>query len=346
MTEQELRNRIMGSVGDDHYLDEDEDKSLMQAATAAGMDYETASTIIDAVCRETGSAREKPLLEELKRMVMQRTQADKFLDLGEEAECLRLCDPAPGYSAGLDSQKARQALEAYCAARGIRLERLERATQPAQGGLSGLVKGGLAIALLLLVGFALVRASGTPSSDASHAPQSSASTAPIATSTTVVREPIAPENVADPNGLHKDPEARAATATSTEPPPNLISPERASILNRILDDAEGRAAQGIWTEPPDGSVLYFLNSFWTTVLPSDRAASNYASIGAKLHAVCDRGVKFYCERAISEGMTNASAGRRAEAVKRWRSRAELLAAACREPELVANCAHPGFTEGY
>ena len=95
-------------------------------------------------------------------MLEQRTKEDKYLDEGEEAECLAICNPSSGKQKGLDEMKAQQFVASFCDARGYGRGKTDKARQAAAAasgsGSNKLLLGGVVAALLAAVAFFALRA--------------------------------------------------------------------------------------------------------------------------------------------------------------------------------------------
>ena len=310
MTEDQFIEMVHGSVDDDFYLDEDEDKGLLQHATANGISAQRAHMLIDRVCDEIGGAREKALLEELRRMLEQRTKEDKYLDEGEEAECLAICNPATGKQKGLDEGKAQQFVASFCEARGYGRGRTDRARQAtAASTTSG---GGRKVA----IGLGLVLVAGAAAAFAFRGGQS---TVPVPAPSADIAV-----HVAEPSGVVAPP-----PVPPPPPPPPPRSPldgARRAILEKHLADAEYALQRKAFTTPADGSVIYFVSKFYAEVHGSEKQASDFSILDKRRTAICRGAVDYYCSRYQEQPID-----------PKWKERATVMAGTCQEPELLSPC---------
>lgn len=294
MNAQEFERMVHGSVFDDGYLDSSEDENLMQAATAGGMDAGVANAIIEKVLAATQSAREKALLERLRQLLDEKTRDDKFLDAGEERDCLQLCEPTPGKRKGLDDAKCIEFMDRYCQARGIKRASAQKSGSSG-GGKAGLALLALAAVLVLGVG---VLGVGWLAMRGEHGAAVPA----------------------------KTPGLQTASAGTDRPVPTApMAPDRRAAFDRMLGDAEDALTKRAFTTPADGSVLFFVTTYYSELRESDRETVDFAQIDERRLSVCRQAVAYYCEKAshdTSEG-------------SKWRERGRVMAGACREPELLA-----------
>lgn len=323
MTESEFIEMIHGSVDDDWYLDEAEDKNLLQHATANGMQAQRAHALVDRVCDEVGAAREKTLLEELRRMLEQRTRDDKFLDEGEEAECLALCEPAAGKQKGLDESKAQSFVASFCETRGYGRGKLKR-QQAASAGTGGRQNVGMlvgvgAAAVLALAGYGIYRVS---------APSIVVERVVAATPSANIREP------ADAAALSADIVANIAQpppptqpAEPVQPPPlSKMASERRQRFESLLIDGDDALLKKKLTTPADGSVLFFISSYSAEIRASDRNTTDFKDLEKHRSQLCKGAVDYYCTRYEDEHHD-----------RKWKERATVMAGTCQDSEILSPC---------
>jgi hypothetical protein len=117
---------IEASIGDDLYLDRDEEKKIREDAARRGIAYNDVERILRRELdkpRKQGksSVSEQVLTDELDLLLHQFTDNDKYLDAKEERDALdKVLIPASGKLKGLDPQVANEYVDNFCKSRGVR----------------------------------------------------------------------------------------------------------------------------------------------------------------------------------------------------------------------------------
>ena len=119
--EEDLVRVIEGSIGDDYYLDRDEEKGIKEEATANGMRMGEIERILLRELNKSGSACERLLLDELEQLLHQYTDQDRYLDGKEERDALdKVLIAAEGKRKGLDPRVATEFVDEFCRAHGVK----------------------------------------------------------------------------------------------------------------------------------------------------------------------------------------------------------------------------------
>jgi len=142
--QQWLENRIDAAVGDDYYLDRDEEKGIKEEGAAKGITVKDIEIVLRTELDKQGAVSERILLDELDRLLRQFTDNDKKLDNKEERDALdKVLRAAPGKKKGLDPRAAEVYVSSFCKVNGVvRTTDRNRFAMPVA----------LAIAVLVLVG--------------------------------------------------------------------------------------------------------------------------------------------------------------------------------------------------
>jgi hypothetical protein len=121
-TDQEwLENRVYAAIGDDFYLDRDEEKRIKEEGSAKGVSVKDIELVLRMELDKYGAASERLLLVELDRLLHQFTDNDKELDSKEERDTLdKVSTPAPGKKMGLDPRIAEEYVSSFCKVNGVR----------------------------------------------------------------------------------------------------------------------------------------------------------------------------------------------------------------------------------
>lgn len=115
-----LENRIFAAVGDDFYLDRDEEKRIKEEGSARGIPVKDIELVIRAELDRHGAISERILLDELDRLLHQFTDNDRKLDGKEERDALdKVLPAAPGKKKGLDPRVAENYVHSFCKVNGI-----------------------------------------------------------------------------------------------------------------------------------------------------------------------------------------------------------------------------------
>lgn len=116
-----LENRIYAAIGDDFYLDREEEKRIKEEGSAKGISVKDIELILRVELDKYGAASERLLLVELDRLLHQFTDSDKELDGKEERDTLdKVSTPAPGKKMGLDNRIAEEYVSSFCKVNGVR----------------------------------------------------------------------------------------------------------------------------------------------------------------------------------------------------------------------------------
>jgi len=116
-----LENRVRASVDDDFYLDRDEEKRIKEESAAKGIATKETELVIRTELDKASAVCERVLIAELDRLLHQFTDDDKRLDGKEERDALdKVLIAAPGKKVGLDPTVAKEYVNAFCVANGIR----------------------------------------------------------------------------------------------------------------------------------------------------------------------------------------------------------------------------------
>ncbi len=116
-----LENRIYASIGDDFYLDRDEERRVKEEASAKGMSVKEVEVMLRVELEKLGAVSERLLVDELEELLRQFTDVDKLLDKKEERDALdQVVIPASGKKKGLDPRVAEDYVASFCRANGIK----------------------------------------------------------------------------------------------------------------------------------------------------------------------------------------------------------------------------------
>ena len=116
-----LENRIYAAIGDDFYLDRDEEKRIKEEASAKGFPVRDMEVLLRVELEKYGAVSERMLEDELEELLRQFTDNDKLLDKKEERDALdKVVIPAPGKKKGLDPRVAEDYVKSFCLANGIK----------------------------------------------------------------------------------------------------------------------------------------------------------------------------------------------------------------------------------
>ncbi|MEK7274071.1 MAG: hypothetical protein AAB110_02335 [Candidatus Desantisbacteria bacterium] len=116
-----LENRIYAAVGDDFYLDRDEEKRIKEESSARGILVNDIERVLRLELEKYGAVSERILLDELERLLHQFTDNDKYLDAKEERNALdKVLIPTPKKKKGLDPRVAKEYVDSFCQVNGVR----------------------------------------------------------------------------------------------------------------------------------------------------------------------------------------------------------------------------------
>jgi len=116
-----LENRIYASIGDDFYLDRDEERRIKEEASAKGMSVKEVEVMLRVELEKLGAVSERVLVDELEELLRQFTDVDKLLDKKEERDAFdQVVIPASGKKKGLDPRVAEDYVASFCRANGIK----------------------------------------------------------------------------------------------------------------------------------------------------------------------------------------------------------------------------------
>lgn len=116
-----LENRIYVAIGDDFYLDRDEEKRIKEESSARSISVNDIERLLRLELEKHGAVSERILLDELERLLHQFTDNDKYLDGKEERDALdKVLIPAPKKKKGLDPRVAKEYVDSFCQVNGVR----------------------------------------------------------------------------------------------------------------------------------------------------------------------------------------------------------------------------------
>lgn len=116
-----LENRIYAAIGDDFYLDREEEKRIKEEGSAKRISVKDIELVLRVELDKYGAASERLLLVELDRLLHQFTDSDKELDGKEERDTLdKVSTPAAGKKMGLDNRIAEEYVSSFCKVNGVR----------------------------------------------------------------------------------------------------------------------------------------------------------------------------------------------------------------------------------
>lgn len=118
-----LQERIFASIGDDFYLDRQEEKQIKEDAANRGYTLQQVEIELAALLDRHGAVSERALLDRLDALLHQYTDNDRRLDPEEERDALDQVvnpDASRNKRKGLDPRVAEEYVESFCRTRGIR----------------------------------------------------------------------------------------------------------------------------------------------------------------------------------------------------------------------------------
>ncbi len=116
-----LENRVYAAIGDDFYLDREEEKRIKEEGSAKGVSVKDIELVLRTELDKYEAVSERLLLVELERLLHQFTDNDKELDNKEERDALdKVSTPAQGKKIGLDPRIAEDFVSSFCKVHGVR----------------------------------------------------------------------------------------------------------------------------------------------------------------------------------------------------------------------------------